>query len=231
MKLAAGCPGLPEQMRVKFGSMDELPCYAGWKFNVGENDDLDPADDVSEQSGGSQESAEDSGSPEEAPELSNFTLVQDGFKETKNGSQYNWEEECTHEQRRSMKSTVLKLPKNLQIREEEVQKQSFQLNDFSGRTSSVSVPSCSNITRIAEDSGTFRLFDEFNVVDQQLPKPQSPQKVAENKYEPSCNLSEVEVIDLSTPSPCYKVSTGNKKRRLSVGCPEIIDLTNSPMFV
>ncbi|PHT57097.1 hypothetical protein CQW23_05583 [Capsicum baccatum] len=42
--------------------------------------------------------------------------------------------------------------------------------------------------------------------------------------------SEVEVIDLFTP-PCYKVSADSKKRRVSTTCPEIIDLTESPIYV
>lgn len=227
MKLAAGCPSLPEQMRVQFGSMDELPCYTGGNLCAGENDDWDPADDDCEQSGGSQESAEDGSA--DAQQLSNIELAQDGLKEIQNLGQCNWTEEITYEQQRSTESSVLELPKSLQIREEEVQKQSFQLNDFLGRTSRDSVFSCSDATRIAEDTGTFRLYDEFNVADPQLPGQQSVQKkVALNKFKLPCTSSEVEVIDLSTPSPCYNA---NKKRRLSVGCPEIIDLTNSPMFV
>ncbi|KAL0419218.1 UNVERIFIED_CONTAM: Structure-specific endonuclease subunit SLX1 [Sesamum radiatum] len=43
-------------------------------------------------------------------------------------------------------------------------------------------------------------------------------------------LCKVEVIDILTPSPSYRVNTGSKKRRPAV-YPEIIDLTNSPMFV
>ncbi|XP_027178891.1 uncharacterized protein LOC113777869 [Coffea eugenioides] len=229
MTLTSGCPSLPEQMRVQFGSMDELPCYTGGNLCAGENDDWDPAGDDCEHSGGSEESAED-GSADAQP-LSNIELVQDGFKETENLGLYNWTEAITHQQQTSTESSVFELPKNLQISKEEAQKQSFQLDDFLGRISRGSVFSCSNATRIAEDTGTFRLYDEFNVADPQLPRQQSVQNVTLNKFELPCTSSEVEVIDLSTPSPCYNVSTGNKKRKLSVGCPEIIDLTNSPMFV
>ncbi|KAL1558782.1 structure-specific endonuclease subunit slx1-like [Salvia divinorum] len=43
---------------------------------------------------------------------------------------------------------------------------------------------------------------------------------------------DVEVIDLFTPSPCYLEKSGSKKsrRRPNLG-PEVIDLTNSPIFV
>nr|XP_027112275.1 uncharacterized protein LOC113731293 [Coffea arabica] len=161
--------------------------------------------DDCEHSGGSEESAED-GSADAQP-LSNIELVQDGFKETENLGLYNWTEAIAHEQQTSTESSVFELPKNLQISKEEAQKQSFQLDDFL-------VFGCSNATRIAEDTGTFRLYDEFNVADPQLPRQQSVQNVTLNKFELPCTSSEVEVIDLSTPSPCYNVSTGNKEETL-----------------
>ncbi|KAL3517973.1 hypothetical protein ACH5RR_020562 [Cinchona calisaya] len=224
MNLAAGCPSLPDQMRVQLGCMNELPCYSGSNLCAGDNDEWDPADEDCEQSGGSQESTQDRSAEEQR--LDDLPLVEDTFEEIENGGQCNWAEETDHQQ--------VGLPKKLQVREDEVPKQSFELNDSPVRAPSTSIPSCNNgnKTRNAEDdSGMFRLLDEFIVADQQLPKERFAEKEVANKFEPSCISSEVEVIDVFTPSPCYRVSKGNKKRRLSVGCPEIIDLTNSPVFV
>ncbi|KAG8365789.1 hypothetical protein BUALT_Bualt17G0008300 [Buddleja alternifolia] len=48
--------------------------------------------------------------------------------------------------------------------------------------------------------------------------------------ESPCFRRTVEVIDLFTPSPCHMINSISKRRRATV-YPEIIDLTNSPLFV
>ncbi|KAF3454821.1 hypothetical protein FNV43_RR05269 [Rhamnella rubrinervis] len=42
---------------------------------------------------------------------------------------------------------------------------------------------------------------------------------------------DIEVIDVSTPSPLCRTTSCSKRRRVSTVCPEIIDLTNSPSFI
>ncbi|VFQ70995.1 unnamed protein product [Cuscuta campestris] len=47
MKHAAGCPNLPEQMKVRVCSMDYLPCYSGIDWDsFGHDDDVDDDDDA-----------------------------------------------------------------------------------------------------------------------------------------------------------------------------------------
>lgn len=49
---------------------------------------------------------------------------------------------------------------------------------------------------------------------------------------PVIRSREVEIIDLLTPSPCYAaIHSGRTKKRRPTLCPEIIDLTNSPLYV
>lgn len=47
----------------------------------------------------------------------------------------------------------------------------------------------------------------------------------------SASSGEVEVIDLFTPSPELRTKSRRTKSGISVVCPEIIDLTNSPIYV
>ncbi|KAI3667820.1 hypothetical protein L6452_42889 [Arctium lappa] len=47
----------------------------------------------------------------------------------------------------------------------------------------------------------------------------------------SASSGEVEVIDLFTPSPELRTKSRRTKSRISVVCPEIIDLTQSPIYV
>jgi structure-specific endonuclease subunit SLX1 len=59
--------------------------------------------------------------------------------------------------------------------------------------------------------------------------------VAGDKFQPPSSSSfvpcQVEIIDVSTPSPDCRTSLYGKKRRVFVVSPEIIDLTKSPTFI
>ncbi|VFQ76621.1 unnamed protein product [Cuscuta campestris] len=51
MKHAAGCPNLPEQMKVRVSSMDDLPCYSGIDWDSLGHDDDGIHDDGIEEEG------------------------------------------------------------------------------------------------------------------------------------------------------------------------------------
>ncbi|KAL9247181.1 hypothetical protein vseg_020639 [Gypsophila vaccaria] len=44
-------------------------------------------------------------------------------------------------------------------------------------------------------------------------------------------IEQVEVIDLYTPSPYYRIGAASKKRKFSSSCSNFIDLTKSPLFI
>ncbi|XAR60805.1 hypothetical protein NMG60_11034323 [Bertholletia excelsa] len=82
--------------------------------------------------------------------------------------------------------------------------------------------------------------DEFGFVEERVLQREQPSNEEFSNMRDSSNISllssspiipcEVEVVDLLSPSPSYHINSG-KKRRVSCVCPEIIDLTRSPIFV
>lgn len=81
-------------------------------------------------------------------------------------------------------------------------------------------------SRLVEETGSDELLNKLPATamdaDESLPMTKSP----------DMSSREVEIIDIFTPSPCYMEKSGSKmKRRRPNMCPEVIDLTNSPIFV
>lgn len=225
-KHIAGCPSLPGHMRVQVCSMDELPCYSGTNWSMGEDDGWH-GDDCEHSAGSSHECTEDGLT--EAQKIGDAAGPLNSCEGTEGDKhKRNWmeENETRHEQGLWGEETGLERLNNSLIREED-NWQSLKLDDYPLRASSLCLSG--NVTNDAEDTGIPILLNDCGSQYDQLPEQLSPTTtVVANKEQTRSISSAVEVIDLFTPSPCCKASTGNKKRRI---CPEIIDLTNSPMSV
>ncbi|PSR86222.1 Structure-specific endonuclease [Actinidia chinensis var. chinensis] len=188
-KHSAGCPSLPEHMRVQFGSMDELPCYTSIDDNIHENeghlDDDDDGDEICDKT------------------CSAYVYVNEELTDiTVDSDRDCW---MSNEEDNFMRKS----------------------GDLLSSTED---------HRPVEDRDMYPSTEESGVeLDQSTSKEMLPSVRAANNDQPPINsaiaLGEIAVIDLLTPSPGYRISSSRKKRNLSYVCPEIIDLTKSPIFV
>lgn len=224
-KHTAGCPNLPQHMRVQVCPMDDLPCYTGSNWLAGENSDLN-GDEEFEQSLGSQE-----WTLSESPKIGTSGGVLQSSEGTECGKCDSIDEnENQHDQGVWKGETVgFKMLQDSIIIVDEDDCQSFQLDDSPVRVaSSLSAFSCNDIT--TKEAEERRISKSFNDCSGEFKLSSSPTKeVVNTERVPAISDAEVEVIDLFTPSPCCNTSIQNKKRKL---CPDvIIDLTKSPMLV
>lgn len=230
-KYTAGCPNLPEHMRVQVCPMDELPCYTGSNWLMGEKDNWN-GDEEFEHSMGSQEYTQNELT--EAEKIGYSGAVLESSEGTECGKCNSIDENRNQRDQGVWKGETVgfqQLQDSL-INVDEDDCWSFQLDDSPVRVvSSLSAFSCNNITEDAEERRTSKLFKdssgELNGLPEQL---LSPTKEVVNIERASGISDAIEVVDLFTPSPCYNASTENKKKRKL--CPDIIiDLTKSPMLV
>lgn len=199
----SGCPALPEQMQTQVCSMDDLPCY---NADSCINDELhDIERECSFQKLNDKEAAGVVGE-EEVDDSPNF---------------HHNSEEYFNQQIDRRDGTNL---------------------ESSGYLASAWVGSQSQPSPIREeDQGRFciwssRLDGDTWSDEQQLNKLPATASDAEESLpmtkSPKTSSHEVEIIDIFTPSPCYIENSGSKKKRRRPNmCPEVIDLTNSPIFV
>ncbi|KAI3450258.1 hypothetical protein Pfo_006923 [Paulownia fortunei] len=220
-KYTSGCPAaLPEQMRTHICSMDELPCY---NVNARVNDEFDG----DECEGSFQESTEEESTG--AAKKFHDSPSYDGSSEENVHQQINHRDDASGESSGcSAKNWVGWLGNSLPICKED-QGPPIIINDSPARTSFSFTSSY-----IVEDMQSPRLVELTTEFDQPLKKQLTTALVADENQllikSPDIISHEVEIIDILTPSPCYPVNSGSKKRRPTL-CHEIIDLTNSPMFV
>ncbi|RDX80672.1 Structure-specific endonuclease subunit SLX1 [Mucuna pruriens] len=217
MKHCAGCPSLPEHMKIKIGSLDELPCYGEKVDGLSENED-DNIDDVefdnnSSTSGSVPDVSDDLVTPDSPKNQNHMDKISEAFE---------WNKE----------SETREPPGNSFASQEWCQ-------PFSSATplamKSSSVTSLQRVEIIEED-------DFMSVMDKSgasLSQPESEQSGATLAANRNLDVGstfivphEAEIIDLSTPSPSCRSVLDRKKRRVSssVGT-DFIDLTNSPNFV
>ncbi|XP_060199976.1 structure-specific endonuclease subunit SLX1 isoform X2 [Lycium barbarum] len=206
---SAGCPSLPEHMRVQVCALDELPCYTGIDWDEYTTNDWDNSEEYE----GSSEKLIDRRSTDSNSSFSNQDSTEEHVDE-----HIDWREELDeHAEENSTPGR-------------EDPEHSYIIIDSPVRTSS-SIQSSS--FDIADNKDRYELDDEFGgKLGKQANRLFSTKTDACHDPLPTKNAvfsSEVEVIDLFTP-PCYKVAD-SKKRRLSTTCPEIIDLTDSPIYV
>ncbi|KAL2488552.1 Excinuclease ABC [Forsythia ovata] len=221
----AGCPNLPAQMRIQVCSMDELPCYTGSNQNSCGNDEWDGDEEFSMRGKNLESSPLGAAIDHRSPS-------DQGTIPEKSNKQINLTEVTSYEHSSCLENIWTGQKRNSPDTKEDGRKPSF-LNHSSIGTSSSSVTSSYNIINGIEDGHTSRLVEEVTteLVDHPLEKQSTTALVADDDpilmKSPRVNY-EVEVIDVFTPSPCYRASSGSKKRRPNV-YPEIIDLTESPM--
>ncbi|CAH1418035.1 unnamed protein product [Lactuca virosa] len=205
----AGCPTLPSHMRVHVRSMDELPCYTeGYKES--EEDDM---------FGFGNSFRDDDEEP---------VLVSSNHHNNK-------EEEEEEEEATSVSDT--------EIHEQEVEPVfvSSHHEIFEEEEEATSVSDTQNL----DDSLVWVISDtpEKSFVSPVIEDGNG--KVKGGMGEDGIGIGTgigigieipvsgggVEVIDVFSPSPEYRASSRRKKRAVFVDCPEIIDLTQSPICV
>ncbi|KAK4419840.1 Structure-specific endonuclease subunit SLX1 [Sesamum alatum] len=225
-KYTSCCPSLPEQMQTQVCSMDELPCY---NLNLPVNDDDEEED--CDMRGNHQESPEDYSRSKVHDCLSSHLSTEDNVVQLINDRDNAFVETIG-----CLAKTWAGRPRNsLSIREEKEEDQgpSFIINDSydtPGRTL-CSLASSSYVVEDVQSPGSPKesLTSEL---DHPLTRRSTTTFVADQPLieSPGGITHEVEIIEIFTPSPCCRINSGSKKRRPSL-CPEIIDLTNSPIFV
>ncbi|CAH9074814.1 unnamed protein product [Cuscuta europaea] len=201
-KHAAGCPTLPEQMKVRVCSMDDLPCYSGINWDSCEHDDdeydNDDDHDVDECDGigGTQESAstQSSGNEERMEQNASWEL---DLMEQLIIENHKWEQENNR---------------------------SSSFTDFHGASSSPFLFKSINI--FGHNKEDEHSFGETNELPEEIVSEDPNPCLATDNH--TC---EVEIIDICTPPPC-KLRSESDNRSFSAACSElIIDLTQSPIFV
>ncbi|XP_061364861.1 uncharacterized protein LOC133308268 [Gastrolobium bilobum] len=217
MKHCAGCPSLPEHMKIEIGSMDELPCYTERVDGLSENDD-DNIDEVEFDN-----NASTSGS---VPDASDDSIPPDSPKNPNHGDKisesFGWNKE----------SEAREPPDHSFASQEQSQ-------TFGSITSPmVKSSSASSLKRveIIEDTCFMSVMNKSSA---ELSRPESEKSGAVSAANKNGNVSstfvvphEAEIIDLSTPSPSCRSVLDRKKRRVSSSVvADLIDLTKSPNFV
>ncbi|CAK9158044.1 unnamed protein product [Ilex paraguariensis] len=222
-KHTSGCPSLPEHMKVQICSMDELPCYTGGDWNACEKDEWDDDEECDETGGFQRSTTEGSVHPTNHNSADTFNGIEESTCQP-----IGWMEESGDEQTRGIEEFGARLPRDSSSRMKEL-RQPFCLNKSPVRA----LLSSEHITIEIED--TFRLIEEHGF---EMKPPAAKHLTTKIAAEKSQHLiksyiasSEVEIIDVFTPSPANKIISSSKKRRFSTFCPEIIDLTKSPIFV
>lgn len=208
----AGCPSLPKHMRVQVCSLDELPCYTRTGHNnIFEDERLDDemCDNTSTENGSRSE----------------------GSTVTEFGDWWRTIEETTCNQN------------SVGIQEAIGRRQSVDL--LSSTEGDRSLPLFTAPTPVHESSSvTTSSFSESEgsknrdavILTGENNGVELDRLVRAVDFdEPSILTSvfpcEVDVIDLLSPSPGYRIRLGRKKRKVSDVGPETIDLTKSPIFV
>lgn len=213
----SACPALPEQMRTQICSMDELPCYSE---NACINDELD----VLECEEGSSQEFEDNESTEAVREEVHNSPCYDYILEQDFNQQINHIDDVSLESSEySVRTSVEFQEKQSPIREEEQ-------GQFSISPARTSFPSTSSyIAGETQSPGLVELSTGFEELLNRRTTAMAADKYQPLIKSPNVGTREVEIIDIFTPSPCLEKS-GSKKRRPNLW-PEVIDLTNSPIYV
>ena len=211
VKHSAGCPSLPEHMKVRVRPMDELPCYV-----EGGEGSVEGGDEWDREEWGEEDCS-----------------VGKSYEETSSNSvSGNSEEE--HD-----KSSVGKIHDDNGVYEWSVggedRRKECSLSESPERPSSSKVNSSLFVEDIVEETGLFRLIDDdrFGLEAPSRERFTAPIDL-DDEQAPRKRFvvpDEVEVIDVTTPSPVCGTSLWGKRRQVSIACPEIIDLTKSPVFV
>ncbi|KAK4412533.1 Structure-specific endonuclease subunit SLX1 [Sesamum alatum] len=241
----SGCPTLPEQKQTQVRPMDGLPCY---NRNACLNDEF-KADEECDES----VSFDASTSEESTRTVHDSPSNHCSFEENMQIQMHQKDNiscelnECSEEREQDQRQTFFVFDTDYSVRaSSSVVTGSCDVADYAedGRKSSDVAPEKqSSIATLLSDKEPFSTEGSWDTVSY-VEDGQKSLDMAPHRQSTATSVSDkeplsvegpsirrkVEVIDIFTPSPCYRVNTGSKKRRSAV-YPEIIDLTNSPMFV
>ncbi|XP_019159827.1 PREDICTED: uncharacterized protein LOC109156420 [Ipomoea nil] len=197
-KHTAGCPTLPEHMKVRVCPMDDLPCYSGISYDEYDDEECDGISGSQELADeGSVESHNSSAGIEESIIEQNTT---GNLTEQMISKKHKWDQKTTSPKENHRHSSFTNFP--------------WASSPFGVRSN--------NILDSREDELRFEDSD-FSFHHQTNKSPETI--VISSDQRPSHRTSEVEIIDICTPPPLID------KRTLSTAFPEIIDLTESPIFI
>ncbi|KAL6203539.1 hypothetical protein ACLB2K_027239 [Fragaria x ananassa] len=254
-KHAAGCPRLPEQMKVKICPMDELPsCISDdvsdnedeW-YNEKENDETmnistlgeealsepvvpNPADDQHNDIGNRSNEvyAQDK-------EVGEDEWYNEKVSDEAMNSGLSWEETLSNFM---VRDSANDLEMDTGNTSSQVSRCNEVQEDITGEfiTSPLRMPYSNVIPSFdTEASKNMGLFDDSTVELDRPARKQSPaiivadeEQSPRNSYLRPCDS---EVVDLITPSPLCRNGLCGKKSRVPTSYPEIIDLTKSPNFI
>lgn len=200
---SAGCVSLPEQMKVRVCPMDELPCYVDGSTNLIESDS--EWEDYGE-------AGSASGSQEES--FTNVAVHTSPANELlKSSKAYDRQQ----------------LGEALSFGAQGGQESSSVNSPI--RALSPVMPSLSSLEDTPNGRNVFTFIEEFG---DELDNNQQSFRI-KDRGSTSCHpvtSQEIDIIELATPSPDPRgKELHGKRRRVSTACPEIIDLTNSPVSV
>lgn len=211
---SAGCPSLPKHMRVQVCSLDELPCYTGTAHNnVFEDEEEMHNDEMSKNI------SNEYGSGSEGSTVAEFgNWRRDTEETTHNQNGVGIQEADGRRQSEDLLSSTLG----------ERQHPLFMATTTVHESSSISTSSFS-ASEGSKNGEAVTLIEEDNGVE--LDQPIRAVEYDEPSILTSVFSREVDVVDLISPSPGYRIMFSSKKREVSDVCPETIDLTQSPIFV
>ncbi|BFG24547.1 hypothetical protein CerSpe_108210 [Prunus speciosa] len=235
-KHSAGCPRLPEQMKVKVFSMDELPSCTKLSDDLLENED-----EWCHQ----RECDEDMNSSTLAEEtLLDFRIhnsADDQQSDSGNRMKYMDAEEtlsdliiqCSADDQRDDTGKIINEAYGCSqvVGEDCTEKFGFMASPV--RTPSSNVTTLFD-TEVNKDIGLCGSSDDMSVDLGRLAREQSTVIVADDDQSPSRSHLRPcgpEVIDLTTPAPQCRSHLIGKKSRVAPVYPQIIDLTGSPNFI
>ncbi|TMX03462.1 hypothetical protein EJD97_016055 [Solanum chilense] len=192
---SAGCPSLPEHMRVHICALDELPCYTGIDRDEWEN-------------------REECESSEELTDEISTNSNSSFSNQDKDDEQTDWRE---LDERAGENSTRgRELDERAGENSTRGREHSYIIIDSPAERCSIQ----GDFFHIADKKERHQLDDEFGE--------NQANKMYDSLATKNAGLpSDIEVIDVFTPP----VRADNKRRRLSASVPEIIDLTDSPIYV
>ncbi|CAH9074019.1 unnamed protein product [Cuscuta epithymum] len=206
-KHAAGCPNLPEQMKVRVCSMDDLPCYSGINWDSCEHDDDEYANDDDHDDDHDDDECDGIGGTQES------ACSQSSGNEERIEQNASWEHDL-------MEQLIIE---NHKWEQENNRSSSF--TDFHGASSSPFLFKSINIIGNNKEDDEPSFVETNKLPEEIVIEDQNPCLATDN------HTCEVEIIDICTPPPC-KFRSESDNIRFSSACSElIIDLTQSPIFV
>ncbi|XP_028768877.1 structure-specific endonuclease subunit slx1 isoform X1 [Neltuma alba] len=204
-KHSAGCPSLPEHMKVHIRPMDELPCYTERIKGLSENEDDDTGEggDTSEE-----ECSVITSNSDSIPDTINGCLTHLSPQDEESEAREPCHSFASLDKSQPFGSIISEVKKSppviLSTREEVIEVKDFT-NFMNKSSAEMSQADCIQSGTISAANKSKDSRCAFNVP------------------------SEAEIIDLSTPSACRSFSASEK--RISRVGNDFIDLTKSPGFI